>query len=341
MPIIEIEDPNLITIDHPTNHASVTVGLKGATITAWKMFSNNLLYTSPLADLSIDNKTPIRGGIPICWPNFGPPPTAYPKLPKHGFARSMIWSYLGSEVDENEDIMGIFQLKSNQDTLDMFPFNFTLTLKILLGMSYLQTTIEITNHDEVEFPSQFLFHTYLHTDNISQTVVTGLKDFSYTDQVFKQESTDRSALLPITEEVDRIYRRHVYDNAACRFRDEELIALGDGGNCDITLRAINLHDVVVWNPHIEKTKELKDLPPDGWKDFVCVEMGTVSDPFKIQGGQTFVGAQRLVLRILSKMSEHIRKTHAKQANELITEENKKRPAMAKILPAKSEEEKKE
>lgn len=197
-------------------------------------------------------------------------------------------------------------------------------------MTYLQTSIQITNPQEngKEMPCQFLFHNYFHTDNLQQSVVTGLKDLPYTDIQTGAQVTERSALLPIVEQVDRIYRRHIYDDAAARFREEEMIALGDGGNADITLKAINLRDVVVWNPY----GGLPDLPKDEYRNFVALELGTVSEKIKIESGSTFVGGQRLVLRILSKYSEEVRRQHAQQANQLMVEEKAK---IQKILPAKS------
>src|SRR5262245_44139573 len=44
---------------------------------------------------------PIRGGIPICWPWFGPHETD-PARPAHGFARTARWAVRGATVTPDE-----------------------------------------------------------------------------------------------------------------------------------------------------------------------------------------------------------------------------------------------
>lgn len=133
MSLLDPNDPTLIKIVHPSTRSSVTVSLKGATIVEWKIFSTNLLYLSPLADADVKSAVPIRGGIPLVFPNFGPTP-ANSSLPKHGFARTSQWTFVGTNVDENEDIIAIFQLEHSPQTLKVWPFKFQLQLQILLGM---------------------------------------------------------------------------------------------------------------------------------------------------------------------------------------------------------------
>jgi glucose-6-phosphate 1-epimerase len=47
-----------------------------------------------LSELSLlDCSRPVRGGIPLCFPRFGPGPAP---LPQHGFARSSTWKLVKS-----------------------------------------------------------------------------------------------------------------------------------------------------------------------------------------------------------------------------------------------------
>ena len=58
----------LVTLQHPSG-ASVSVNLWGATVVSWKLPSGKeVFYLSPLSDTT--NTLPIRGGIPLIFPQF-------------------------------------------------------------------------------------------------------------------------------------------------------------------------------------------------------------------------------------------------------------------------------
>ena len=64
----------------------VVVAHHGAQVLSWQTGGRERLYLSPAAVM--DARAPIRGGIPVCFPQFnqrGP-------LPKHGFARHLAWT---------------------------------------------------------------------------------------------------------------------------------------------------------------------------------------------------------------------------------------------------------
>ena len=72
-----------------TDHGdSALVALHGAQVLSWTVAGRERLYLSPRA--LFDGRSAIRGGIPLCFPQFnqrGP-------LPKHGFARNLAWQPL-------------------------------------------------------------------------------------------------------------------------------------------------------------------------------------------------------------------------------------------------------
>lgn len=83
----QLDDLDLIVVDHPQVKASFA--LQGAHLLSWKPVSEEEV-------LWLSNNTPfktgvaLRGGVPICWPWFGP--AAQQGLPSHGFARNLPWA---------------------------------------------------------------------------------------------------------------------------------------------------------------------------------------------------------------------------------------------------------
>ncbi|HNQ09783.1 MAG TPA: D-hexose-6-phosphate mutarotase, partial [Giesbergeria sp.] len=73
---------------------SALVALHGAQVLSWISGGRERLYLSPKA--VFDGQAAIRGGIPLCFPQFnqrGP-------LPKHGFARNLAWRADGAQAGE-------------------------------------------------------------------------------------------------------------------------------------------------------------------------------------------------------------------------------------------------
>lgn len=92
----QLDDLELIVIDHPQVKASVA--LQGAHLLSWKPAGEEEV-------LWLSNNTPfkqgvaLRGGVPICWPWFGP--SAQQGLPSHGFARNLPWTLEGHDEDDS------------------------------------------------------------------------------------------------------------------------------------------------------------------------------------------------------------------------------------------------
>jgi glucose-6-phosphate 1-epimerase len=60
----------------------VSVFLLGATIVSWKVDNEEIIFVSKKTIW--DGSKAVRGGIPICFPSFGP----WIYGPQHGFART-------------------------------------------------------------------------------------------------------------------------------------------------------------------------------------------------------------------------------------------------------------
>ena len=71
-----------IELKHGKENASLTVVPFGATIISWIVEGQEKIFVSKKAIM--DGSKAIRGGVPVCFPNFGP----WSNGPQHGFARN-------------------------------------------------------------------------------------------------------------------------------------------------------------------------------------------------------------------------------------------------------------
>ncbi|KAF2689814.1 galactose mutarotase-like protein [Lentithecium fluviatile CBS 122367] len=274
---------------------SVEVLLYGATVTSWKSNGGKTenLWLSEKA--ALDGSKAVRGGIPVVFPVFGPPPkSGHPtsSLPQHGFARTSRWEFLGKTTSEDtldsnsvKLDFGLYTTGLSDEARKAWPLDFGLVYSVTLAKDSLQTVVNVRNEGEKNFEFQFLLHTYLKVKDISKVAITGLLGVTYIDKVLNAtEHSQSDASVSITGEVDRVYAG-IPQNTTSVVED---------GTPRFDVVRDNLQDTVVWNPWIEKAKAMGDFAPDeGYKNMVCVEVGAVKGWQKLEKGEVFEGGQTI------------------------------------------------
>ncbi|KAG6851054.1 hypothetical protein H0H93_002946 [Arthromyces matolae] len=256
MPVDILQDR--VVLRHPKG-SSAEVLFYGATVISWK--SGSLKDTSPVERLfvsskaSLDGSKPVRGGIPVVFPCFGPPSHPdHAKLSQHGFARSETWTWNAivmdneAALDPTEKIRGLYSRPVH------------LAYVVTLAEHQLSTDIHVSNKstsspDTVEF--QALFHNYIRAP-ANDVVVSPLQNLSYYDKTEATEEGRATAKVESRAEVDvKKITDSVYENAA---EDYEVTYPG----AVIGIRSRNLKDVVVWNPQ-EGGQKIGDMEEQGWE----------------------------------------------------------------------------
>lgn len=274
---------------------SVEVLLHGATVTSWKSNGGKTenLWLSEKA--ALDGSKAVRGGIPVVFPVFGPPPkSGHPtsSLPQHGFARTSRWEFLGKSASEDalgsnsvKLDFGLYSGNLSEEARKAWPLDFGLQYSVTLAKDSLQTVVSVRNEGEQSFEFQFLLHTYLRVQDISKTSITGLMGVQYIDKVLDATShTQSDQSLRITGEVDRVYAGIPQDTTS----------VVEDGKPRFDVVRDNLQDTVVWNPWTEKAAAMGDFAPkEGFKNMVCVEVGTVQGWQKLEKGEVFEGGQTI------------------------------------------------
>ena len=215
-----------------------------------------VLYMSPQAMLQ-EGKA-IRGGVPICWPWFGTHETDK----NTSRPRVRAEPVLGTYADASEDAAGVtlkFAFQENEETRRLWPQAFHVEMEMRLGAE-MHLSLRMKNTGDAPFTVSGALHTYLVVGDIHRVTVEGLDGAEYLDTVGTQEVRRQSGDIAFDREVDRNYRT----TEEVRVKDAAL-------NRTLVVRGSGSHTAVVWNPWIEKSKTIKDLPDDGYKSFVCVE----------------------------------------------------------------------
>ncbi|KNF00754.1 hypothetical protein PSTG_05893 [Puccinia striiformis f. sp. tritici PST-78] len=253
-----------------TSTAQAEIALHGAHVYSWKVEGLEQLFLSSAS--SISGPAAIRGGIPICFPVFGPPPAEEPylSLKQHGFARNTTWSFDGVE-EANDCIEARFKLSSNNPEVQkVFKPTFECLYKIKLNKRSLVTSLEVTNPSETSLDIQALLHTYLRLPDQGspQDVHLGpLKGLRFADKVAQGavDTEERAVVDFLAGEVDRVYHD---------VPSEIEVDLGHGKK--MSIKTEGLPDLTVWNPHEAKSNAMADMEKEGWKRFVCIEPGQTS-----------------------------------------------------------------
>ncbi|MEN4928440.1 D-hexose-6-phosphate mutarotase [Erwinia billingiae] len=255
----KIGDLPVVVIAHPKVRAAVT--LQGAQLIAWQPADEKpVIWLSEKTAWTAGKA--IRGGVPICWPWFGPAGE-----PAHGFARTLPWTL--SAHDENDDsVMLTLVLESNEQTKKFWPHDFTLFARFRFAG---RCEIELEAHGD--FEATAALHSYFCVADIGGVEVAGLGN-SFIDKVANGSvgsSPDGKQTYP--DRVDRIHTQ-----------PEDCSVINDKiGKRIIEVYHHHQSDVVTWNPGPELSCSMGDMANEGYKTMVCVETAHISQPMVSAG----------------------------------------------------------
>ncbi|ELY2735373.1 D-hexose-6-phosphate mutarotase [Cronobacter dublinensis] len=271
------DELDIVVVDHPQVRAAVA--LQGAHLLCWKPAGEeDVLWLS--GNTPFKKGVALRGGVPICWPWFGP--SAQKDLPSHGFARNLPWTLSAHNEDDNGVVL-TFELHASDASRQYWPHDFTLYARYKLGKT---CEMELEAHGEFETTSAL--HTYFNVGDITDVKVSGLGD-TYLDKVNGgEQGTLKDGVQAFPDRTDRVYL------------NPEGCSLIHDGALNRTIEVVHHHNsnVVGWNPGPALSVSMGDMPDDGYKTFVCVETACVTTPQKTREDQPSRLSQ--TLRVVKK-----------------------------------------
>ena len=253
----EHEEQAMIRIEHP--HATARLSLQGAQVLDWcPRGERPVLWLSPAARYVRGQA--IRGGIPICWPWFGPHPVET-SLPSHGFARTGLWIVEHTHADDRAVSLRL-RLLQDEATERLWPHACSLTVLLRIGRS-LELELSTHNLGAQAISVSEALHAYFHVANLAGIAVHGLEGARYVDKTAGGQLKNQNGPLSFDGETDRIYTGSTSD---CIIEDP-------GFRRRIRIVKRGSRSTIVWNPGAQRSAQLGDMEADSYLQMVCVESG--------------------------------------------------------------------
>lgn len=257
--------PNEFVIAEINNiHARATLCLQGAQVLTFQPATHDpVLYLSKAARYTLGKS--VRGGIPVCWPWFGPHATDAQK-PAHGFARSSLWRVIETAPLSDGATHVVLELLPAPEHRTLWPHDARVQLHVSVGQ---KLTVELVTRNESPRSIQIseALHTYFQIGDIESVKVSGLNGCKYVDKVAGGAAAVQQQEISIHGETDRVYLNTA---AECVIHDPGL-------RRRIRIAKTGSRSTVVWNPWTEKALKLGDMGDDGFRSMLCIESANALD----------------------------------------------------------------
>lgn len=258
-------DGGLVMAEIANSHSTARIALQGAHLVTWQPRGQEpVVWVSGFAKYAVGKS--IRGGVPICWPWFGPHATDG-KLPGHGFARTVMWEVLETRALPDGATFIRCGLIETEATRAQWPHPCSVQIEFSIGKT-LRVELVTRNIGTHAFTLGEALHTYFHISDVGNTTIRGLEDCEYMDKAGgASELRKQQGGIVIESEVDRVYLNTAAD---CIIEDRGLKRA-------IRIAKQGSQSTVVWNPWTEKADKMGDFGPQGYRGMVCVESANALD----------------------------------------------------------------
>ncbi|CAM9249151.1 unnamed protein product [Chrysoparadoxa australica] len=243
-----------------------TIYALGACVTSFKVGDHDYLAIRP--DAKLDGSKPISGGLPFCFPQFGPG-----EIQQHGFARNLEWEVASTGGDSVT-----LTLVDTPETRAMWDHAFKAEYTVALLGGKLATTFKVTNTGASDFTFQAALHSYFSCADIDNISIQGnFEGASFLDKTLDPPAMSSASgnEISISGPVDSVYYGVSGD-----------VNLVEGDKKLTISNKQGWEDTVVWSPYGDTGM--------GYKNFVCVESGKrVANAVTLAAGQEWVAKMNL------------------------------------------------
>lgn len=268
------EEGGLVYAMVSNKHADATISLHGAHILNYNPARNvEILWMSP--ESAMEQGKAIRGGVPVCFPWFGPHDTNN-DMPMHGFARLLNWEVTATKTLASGANQIVMQLNSSDETKKYWAHDFSAEMTFTIGAK-LEISLKVENTSQLEFDYTCALHSYFSVSAIQNISIEGLEKTRYQNQLDGGDYVQETPLLII----DKPTTHHYYDTVSdCLIHDPVF-------NRRIRIEKTGSKNSTVWNPWAETCAQMGDMPDNAYETFVCLEtVNKINNEIRLAPGES-------------------------------------------------------
>lgn len=226
--------------------------------------------------------TPLRGGVPLCWPWFGRPDGA-PELPAHGLARTALW-----EIRRSESLPdGRVELELAPST----PLHPWLEVwQVLRVGQTLEQELHTRHRGTEPYPLSQALHSYFRLDALADALLLGLEGTAFHDALHPGLTGSQQGTWQWDRQQDQGRQDRIYPLSGQRLRLERGLR-----RPALHIDAVGASSLVLWTPGPVLGPQMPDVG-EGWQHYLCLEVAHAGDhALTLRPGQAVVLGQRLAL----------------------------------------------
>ncbi|MAG76793.1 MAG: D-hexose-6-phosphate mutarotase [Colwelliaceae bacterium] len=262
-----------LIIEHKAFNARVS--LYGGQVLAWQPEGEEEVFWLSETSLFEQGKA-IRGGIPLCWPWFGP----YKDGGNHGFARQVNWQFELGEITEEHCQLTLMWEGENQHPL--WPYKAKVEQKLVFGKTFYQA-LKVSNSSDKPFEFNGALHSYFNVSSPDNVTVPALNNVPFYCKL-KDADNQQDSLTNIVGPLDRVYKT----GAAMEIIDSGLART-------IALDVEKVSNWVLWNPGKETAENMADIHAGGEDEYICLEAAN-TEWISVEAGAEYSFSQHIAIR---------------------------------------------
>lgn len=258
---------------------------QGAQLATWTVGDVPVIWQSSAAHHETGRS--IRGGVPICWPWFGPGRSG-DLVPQHGFARTAPWQLVAHDTSSASHLLRWRldeTMVAGAPGTEHFGHPFEATCEVEIGDA-VTVRLTVRNTGQESFDYEVALHSYLHVGDVRRARVTGLEGATLWDKVRRQQAVQQG-VLTFEGQTDSIFTAA----GTVRLHDPVLDRI-------ITVTKEHAPQTVVWTPWQEAAAEMGDMADQEWTGLVCIEAAAVGDDaVRLQPGAEHTIGTRIMVSV--------------------------------------------